>query len=126
MKMIWAALSVPVVVLLAVLGISIHTSRLHDDLQQSLEAMEKTVQEESWVRADREAGDLENLWDRTDRFLSPVMDHACIDRVDETITRVIRMARGRQREELLVEIGVARRQITRLKERESPSLRNVF
>ncbi len=126
MRMIWAAVTVLAVVVLAVLGMFLYTSHLHDDLQRSLGAMEKTVKEEKWDRAGREARTLEKLWDKADRCLSPVMDHECIDRVDETITRVIRMARGCQKEELLVEIGVARRQVSRLKERESPSLRNVF
>ncbi len=126
MKMIWAAVAALAVVLLAVLGMFLYTSHLHDDLQRSLNEVEKTAREENWERAGREAGTLEELWNKADRYWSPVMDHECIDRVDETITRVVRMTRGRRKEELLVEIGVARRQVARLKEREFPNLRNVF
>lgn len=126
MKMVWAAAVLLLVVFLGITGISLYTSQLHNDLHENLHEIERAAREESWERAKREAGTLEQLWNRADRFWSPVMDHKDIDRVDEVITRVVSLARERRQEELLTEIVVARRLITRLKEREYPNLRNVF
>ena len=54
------------------------------------------------------------------------MDHRQVDRLDESLTKVIKLAELRSREDLLVEVAIAMRMARRIKDTEVPSIRNIF
>lgn len=126
MKTLWIALVLLIVVLTGSTVLFIYTAVLHNDLQTGLGRLQQQVERENWKRAAGEADQLKNLWRRADSFWAPIIDHRQVDRVDEALTRVFRLVDLEIRDSLLVEISVARRQLLRLKDSETPKLRNVF
>jgi hypothetical protein len=54
------------------------------------------------------------------------MDHRQVDHLDQSLTRVIKLAELRNREELLIEVAVAMRMAKRIKDTEVPTIRNIF
>jgi len=126
MKTIWVAIILLFVVMAGSAALYIYTSILYGDLQEGLNRLQQQVEGEEWAKAREEAGQLKELWNRADSSWTPIMDHRQVDRVDEAFTRVFCLLELEQKEDLLLEIAVARRSLYRLKSTEAPNLRNVF
>ncbi len=108
------------------LGLYFYSGNLYSDLQKSLDIIEKAAQEDNWELAEKEAANLQDMWDKGDVLWSAVMDHSQVDRVDESITMVIATVEHQLKDELLVELRMATRLLSRLQDSESPHFRNVF
>lgn len=126
MKTIWIAAALLVLVLVGSTALFIYSSVLYHALQEGMERLERAVTEEDWEKARRELSRVEEIWNRTDSSWTPVMDHRQVDRLDESMTRIFHLVKQRSRDELLVEIAVARRLAKRIKDTEVPGIRNIF
>ena len=102
------------------------TSEIAGDLTASLSRLQEEVERENWEAASAEVSRLKKEWERADRWWTPFMDHREIDVLDQTIVRVARLVAIEQKEDALVEVIVATSMVQRLRDREGPSLRNVF
>lgn len=126
MKTIWIAVILFIVVLAGAVTLFLYTMTLHNQLQESLHRINKAVEEEDWALVQRESGQLQKIWARTDASWTPIMDHRQVDRLDESLTRVIKLTELRNREELLIEVAMALRMAKRIMDTEVPSIRNIF
>lgn len=126
MKTIWIAVALLAVVLGGSIGLHFYSSMLYNELQESLGRIEKAVEKEDWDAARAESEKLEKHWAKTDAAWTPVMDHRQVDRLDESLTRVFKLIEQRNKEDLQVELAVARRLAKRVKDTETPGLRNIF
>ncbi len=126
MKTIWIAAALFLAVLVGAAALFACTSALHSQLQESLGRMHKAVEAEDWEAAGRESKQLQKIWARTDAAWTPIMDHRQVDRLDESLTRVIKLVELRSREDLLIEVAMAMRMAVRIKDTEVPSIRNIF
>ncbi|MFY9114449.1 MAG: DUF4363 family protein [Dethiobacteria bacterium] len=102
------------------------TNSLYLEMRDCLNTMEKAVKDERWDEAEKEADLLRRLWHRGDCLWSPVMDHRQIDRVDESITRIMALVKLQSKDNLILEITAARRMLKRLKDKESPQFKTIF
>ncbi|NMA14712.1 MAG: DUF4363 family protein [Clostridia bacterium] len=116
--------------LVVVLSFSVYMFKLTNDLSQdlftSLEELKLAVEEGEWEKAAQDLQQLNKSWKKADAWWTPLMDHRELDNLDQTITRVSGFIQQRQQEEAFVEIGVSRRQVEKILERESLSMRNIF
>lgn len=126
MKTIWIATALLLIVLAGAFSLYFYTTALYDQLQESLHRIHHAAEKEDWTEAQRESGQLKEIWARTDASWTPIMDHRQVDHLDESLTRVLKLAELRNREELLVELAVAMRQAKRVKDTEVPTIRNIF
>ncbi len=126
MKTIWIAAILLLAVLAGAVALFIYTTALYNELQESLQRINLAVEREDWEAANRESEQLKRVWTRTDASWTPIMDHRQVDRLDESLTRVIRLAELRNREELLIELALSMRMAQRIKNTEIPSIRNIF
>lgn len=126
MKTIWIAVGLLVLVLAGSLGLHFYSSMLYNELQDSLGRIERAVQNEDWETARGESKKLEKLWAKTDATWTPVMDHRQVDRLDESLTRIFKLIEQQKSDELAVELALARRLAKRIKDTETPGLRNIF
>lgn len=126
MKTIWIAAILLLAVLAGAVALFIYTTALYNELQESLHRINLAVEREDWEAANRESEQLKRVWTRTDASWTPIMDHRQVDRLDESLTRVIRLAELRNREELLIELALSMRMAQRIKNTEIPSIRNIF
>ena len=126
MRMFWVAMVLLAIVVAFTAGIYYLTASVHNDLLGSIKLVEQAVGAGDWEWAEQETRRLARFWDRACSLWTPVMDHKDIDRADEVIARVIRLVDLQYRDELLLEIAIARRLINRLKEKETPRLGNIF
>lgn len=126
MKVIWLVTGILFMLLTLSTGLFIYTNIIYNDLQESLDLLEKEVQKERWERADKESLRLQEIWSRADAYWTPIMDHRDVDRLDESINRLQKILELRQKEDALLEISTARRLTLRLKDKETPGIRNVF
>ena len=126
MKTVWIAVILFLVVLAGSVVLFIYTTVLYNQLQESLHRIHQAVEEEDWDAVHRESGQLQKIWVRTDASWTPIMDHRQVDHLDESLTRVIKLAELRNREELLIEVAVAMRMAKRIKDTEVPTIRNIF
>jgi hypothetical protein len=102
------------------------TSDLSEDLFSSLEQLKQAVEEEEWEKAALDLQQLNKSWKKADAWWTPLMDHRELDHLDQTITRISGFVRQRQQEDAFVEIGVSRRLVEKVQEREGLSMRNIF
>ncbi len=126
MKTIWIAVVLLLVVLAGSIVLFLYTTALYNQLQEQLTLIHRAVEDEDWAAAQRESGQLQRIWARTDASWTPIMDHRQVDHLDESLTRVIKLIEQRNRKELLIEVAVAMRTAKRIKDTEVPSLRNIF
>lgn len=126
MKTIWIAIILFLTVLCGAAALFIYTTVLYNELQGNLLRIHEAVEKEDWAAVGRESKQLQKIWDQTDASWTPIMDHRQVDRLDESLTRVIKLAELRKREELQIEVAVAMRTAKRIKDTEMPSLRNIF
>ena len=126
MKTIWIAIALFVAVLAGSVALYIYTTVLHSDLQDNLHRIHQAVEVEDWAEVCRETEQLQKIWARTDASWTPIMDHRQVDRLDESLTRVMKLAELRSRDELLIEVTLAMRMAKRIKDTEAPALRNIF
>ena len=126
MKTVWIAVILFLVVLAGSVVLFIYTTVLYNQLQESLHRIHRAVEEGDWAAAHRESRQLKKIWARTDASWTPIMDHRQVDHLDESLTRVIKLAELRNREELLIEVAVAMRMAKRIKDTEVPTIRNIF
>ncbi len=126
MKTVWIALALLLTVLAGAVILFIYTTALYNQLQESLHRIHQAAEEGDWAAARRESKQLQKIWTRTDASWTPIMDHRQVDRLDESLTRVIKLTELRNREELLIEVAVAMRTAKRIKDTEVPTIRNIF
>ncbi|NLA27331.1 MAG: DUF4363 family protein [Firmicutes bacterium] len=126
MKTIWIAVFLLLALLVGAVALFICTTALHNELQESLHRMYLAVEEEDWPAAHRESEQLQKVWNRTDASWTPIMDHRQVDRLDESLSRVIRLTQLCNREQLLIELPLAIRMAKRIKDTEIPSIGNIF
>lgn len=126
MKTIWIAVGLLVLVIAGSFTLYFYSTAIYNDLQETLEQVGRAAEREDWEEAQDQAGRLTELWTRVDATWTPIMDHRQVDRLDESLTRVLLLLQQRRRNDLIVEIAVARRIALRIKETEIPNLRNVF
>jgi hypothetical protein len=126
MKTIWIAVGLLGLVIAGSFTLHFYSTAIYNDLQETLEQVCRAVEREDWEGARDQSGRLAELWSRVDAAWTPTMDHRQVDRLDESLTRVFLLLEQRRRNELLVEIAVARRIARRIKDTEVPNLRNVF
>ena len=126
MKTIWIALALFLAVLAGSAALYIYTTALHGDLQDNLQRIHRAAEDENWAEVRRETEQLQKIWARTDASWTPIMDHRQVDRLDESLTRVMKLTELRSRDELLIEVTLAMRMARRIKDTEAPALRNIF
>lgn len=126
MKTVWIAVILFLVVLAGSVVLFIYTTVLYNQLQENLHRIHRAVEEGDWVAAHRESRQLQEIWAKTDASWTPIMDHRQVDHLDQSLTRVIKLAELRNREELLIEVAVAMRMAKRIKDTEVPTIRNIF
>lgn len=107
-------------------GVFYYSADIYSNIHDSLDALEKAVENDDWDKAMQESETLEELWNRGDLIWSAVMDHGQVDRVDESIIQVIAMVKQQSKDDLLVEISLAKRLVDRLQESETPHFRSIF
>lgn len=126
MKMIWVALGIIVVISLSAAGLYIYSAGLQRDLQRELVELEQAAEAENWAQVQQASARLKKAWKQADATWSPVMDRRDVDRVDEAVARVAHLSAHRQKDDLLLEVSVARRVVTRLMQKESISFHSLF
>ncbi|HHX86927.1 MAG TPA: DUF4363 family protein [Firmicutes bacterium] len=126
MKMVWVAIGVIVLISASAIGLYMYSVSLHHQLHESLKKIERAAEADNWEEVQQITKKLEKSWGIADATWSPVMDRRDVDRVDEAITRVAHLAGRRQKEELLLEVSIAKRFVVRLMQKESLSIRSVF
>ncbi len=126
MKTIWIAVALFAVVLVGSVALYIYTTALHSDLQDNLHRIHRAAEAEDWAEVCRESEQLQKIWARTDASWTPIMDHRQVDRLDESLTRLMKLTELRNRDELLIEVALAMRMAKRIKDTEVPALRNIF
>ncbi len=126
MKMVWVAIGIIVLISASAAGLYKYSARLHRQLHGSLEELELATEAENWAKAKQISNRLEKSWNKADALWSPVMDRRDVDQVDEAITRVAHLSQSHQKEDLLLEVNIAKRLIFRLMQKESLSIRSVF
>ncbi len=126
MRAIWIAVTLLSAVLIGSTVMFIYSTVIYNDLQDILNSLYQAVEEENWEDADKIVANMEEVWNRADRSWTPVMDHRQVDRVDESMTRVVHLVNIRSKDDLMVEIPLSRRLLKRLKDTEVPDLQNVF
>jgi len=113
-------------IITGVYGLFFYTAQLCQDIDDLLIQLNDHVKEEDWEAATTKTEKLKEQWDHADFFWSTFVDHKEIDFVDESVARIALLVKIKKRDELLVEIGLARRFIYRIKENETPDLQSVF
>ena len=126
MKMVWVAIGIIILISASAVGLYMYSVSLHDQLHEDLKKIEQAAEAEDWEEVQRISKNLEKSWGTADATWSPVMDRRDVDRVDESITRVAHLAGRRQKEELLLEVSVAKRFVVRLMQKEALRVRSVF
>ncbi|NMB41261.1 MAG: DUF4363 family protein [Firmicutes bacterium] len=103
-----------------------HTGELSGELLSDLHLIEQKVKDEQWKEATREVEKLKKSWHKAEAWWTPSMDHRETELIDMSIVRVAGWVDMRSKEDALVEINVAKRMVQGIKEKESPSLKNIF
>jgi len=107
-------------------GLFAHTTQLQQDLDDLLMQIYEETRLEDWSAASQKTERLKQKWEEAEAFWSPYVDHKEVEQMDESVARINALVKIEKKEDLLVEIGVARRLLYRIKEGESPSFGNIF
>ena len=126
MRTIWIASIILAVVLVGSVALFLYTGVLYKEMQDNLDLLSRAVEAGDWDEAQQQSRDLQKIWAKTDATWTPIMDHRQVDRLDESLTRAFKLTELRHREELLLELTLARRMAQRVKDSEVPMLRNIF
>lgn len=101
-------------------------SQISEDLTLTLDTLEKRVEDEQWEEASRTIEVLQQNWTKAIVWWNPLMDHREIDLLDHSIAKLAKQVDLEQKEDVLVEISLARRMAHRLKDREKLLISNIF
>lgn len=102
------------------------TLSLAEELQAALEDWAVKVEKERWEEAGGQAGVIEEKWNATNSWWSPLMDHREVELVEHAIARSAELVEVQDRDMALVEIRMAQRLTQHIVERECPALKNIF
>ncbi|MGI5875279.1 MAG: DUF4363 family protein [Dethiobacteria bacterium] len=102
------------------------TSALSENLLESLHLIEQNVEQGNWEEALQEVKTLDKVWEKADNWWTPFMDHKETELLDMSMTRVSKWVEIHNKENALVEIGVARRMVENFRGKEVPNLKNIF
>lgn len=103
-----------------------YTSSLSEDIIDTLEIIREKVEKECWETVSDDLDRLEKQWEKADAWWTPLMDHREIDLLEQTLVRAIQNIEVKQKNEALVEIVLAKRMTRKIKEKEQPSIKNIF
>jgi len=122
---------IAVIVILALLvggvsGMYLQTSMLYREIDRAFQDLTTKVENENWEAAQKKTGSLKDQWSQAEEFWATFMDHQEIELVDESINKIDSLVQIKEQNDLLVEIHLARSFLYRLKEKESPSIKNIL
>ena len=126
MKMLILVTVILLLIITLALTLYYLTNEFYADLQNAINSVGAAVEAENWELVDEELEELEQLWHKSERMWSPIMDHKEVNQVDESITRLTGYAVVENRDDMLVEIVTTRRALSRLKDNESPGISSIF
>lgn len=119
-----------IIMLVLLVGFSLfiyyQTFEIADGLTTTLEQIEETVKTEEWDKASRKAEVLRKKWDRADAWWAPLMDHQEIDMLDQSIVKVARMVEVQCKEDVLIEVGVAKTLVKHISELQRLDIKNIL
>ena len=118
----------PLVVIIA-LGVFCQNILLQKDADKislQLEKLEKNVELKNWGKAESGAKQIDRIWKPTRFAWQILIDHAEVDRIDESLVRAKKSIFLKEQSDSLVEISVLRQMFLHLPEKERPHIENIF
>lgn len=118
----------PLVVIIA-LGVFCQNILLQKDADKislQLEKLEKNVELKNWKKAESGAKQIDRIWKPTRFAWQILIDHAEVDRIDESLVRAKKSIFLKEQSDSLVEISVLRQMLLHLPEKERPHIENIF
>lgn len=97
-----------------------------EKLENHITVMESNIASGHWEKAGEELSSLEQLWDRTQKKWTVLLDHSEIDSIDTSLSRLSNFIASKSQPLSLGETAVLRQYIRHIPEKESFTLKNVF
>ncbi len=99
---------------------------LANNLTDTLDQLEKEINNEEWSQAENLNNNLKNDWERAERVVTLFIDHADLRDLNISLNKISFLIEIEEKNELLTEISIARDLIQNIPEEEKLLLRNVF
>ncbi len=97
-----------------------------DKMSLQLEKLETNVEHKNWEKAESHVKQIDRAW-KPIRFTWQILiDHAEVDRIDESLIRTKKCISLKEQSDSLVEISVLRQMFLHLPEKEKPYIENIF
>ena len=97
-----------------------------DKMSLQLEKLETNVEHKNWEKAESHVKQIDRAW-KPIRFTWQILiDHAEVDRIDESLVRAKKSIFLKEQSDSLVEISVLRQMLLHLPEKERPHIENIF
>jgi len=120
-----------VILLMAVVLVSsgfsyFYVMNTSDRLQNTIDEIKKTVQEENWTLANQKSTELFDNWDKEKPLMSILIDHRRMEAVEVLISRSNDFVKNKEKIDSLVELNQTAQQLHGIHEGEQPTLSNIF
>ncbi|HOM03695.1 MAG TPA: DUF4363 family protein [Acetivibrio sp.] len=113
-----------------IIGISLYASSVFSRDAQILEnriiEIEESVDKKDWASAEKNLMAVREEWDKTEKMWAVLIEHAEIDNIDTSLTRVSEYIKSRDVSMTMAEIAVLRNSIRNIPENQSFSLKNIL
>ncbi len=97
-----------------------------DKLSLQLERLESNVGDKDWEKAESHVKQIDRTWKPTRFVWQILIDHAEVDRIDESLVRAKKYVSLKEQTDSLIEISVLRQMFLHLPEKEKPNIENIF
>jgi len=97
-----------------------------DEISLRLEKLTEDVSRKNWEKATAGLAQFNKVWQPVRFKWQILIDHAEVDRIDESLARIKKMISVKEQKDCLVEIAVLQQCFLHIPEKEKLSLSNIF
>lgn len=126
MKPIIAIIITVIVIITAGIILQSNLKKSSDIMTTGLDSVTSMASSENWAEATERLNSTEDYWEKTKKVWSMSIDHAEIDNIESSLSRVKEYIRSRDKALSLGEISNLRLYISHIPQKELVSLENIF
>lgn len=97
-----------------------------DRLDTHIENIEKTVSDGNWTGAEQSLLDIQRVWSKTQDLWSALLDHAEMDNIDATLSKLEKYIKSRDKALTLGEASLLKLYVKHIPEKEKFNISNVL
>lgn len=102
------------------------TRKTCEELYQEVDKAQKLILEKNWAEANEHSKLINNKWQKIRKQWAVLIDHREIDKLHESITRMITYINIEEDDDALVECAVLKELLKHIIDKDSPVIQNIF